>query len=839
VERSNPPWPVWLPAPDPERSPRTGWTRAHWAALADRMLLAVRPHASPGHARILLPGAEGGYGRDVDGLEGFARTFLLAGFRLAGAAADGVPSSGGPVAADDAPTPTPLPPPDLAEWYAAGVAEGVDPGSRNRWVRLTEHDQAKVEAASLALTLDATRDQIWDRLPFTVRERVVDYLAPVVGDRGFPRNNWLWFRIVVQTFLRSVGGPWSRDDIEEDLALHDSFAREGGWLADGDGRDFDHYTGWALHLYPTLWQRMDGARDLAADARRARDRDALAQYLADAVHLVGADGAPLAQGRSLIYRFASAAPFWVGAMAGAPTVPPGLARRAASGIVQHFVAHGAPNPKGLLTVGWHRAWRRLAQSYSGPGSPYWASKGFLGLALPATHPVWTAREAPLPVERGDVTRPVVAPGWLIHASAEDGIVQVLNHGTDHAREGDLTGDSPLYARLGYSTATFPLLDDASWRAPVDQSVTLVDPSGRSTHRAGMRTLVLTVDDDGPGLAASTHLAHWLAPARAQQHHGSGFQGEAEVAGRVTVLSIARAGWEVRGVLVEELAPDAPAPLTLRIGGWAVAGPGTRWEQPARVGSAGAQGSAGLPARGAAAGAEAGGLESTVWDLSGGGVPGMVDRGGASPLGTPAWVPHLDHPARVGAWVWTAVQLTRQASADEGEATHDRVGSAIVGVITPAQWSAATRPPPAIVHGPDRTITVTWPDGVTTRTAWPPELPASSTRPATRPGAGGAPGDTGAGGARAAATGRDADAGGGADGIGLMVMGCPPGLLRQPNPTAWRTTGGRRRRTGRRRGGWAAPPRRGRHWGWERLRGLRRGRCGRRAWRRRGARGPGP
>ena len=59
-------------------------TREQWAALADEMLLAVRPYASPNHALITLPGAPGGYGTAVDGLEGFARTFLLAGFRLAG-----------------------------------------------------------------------------------------------------------------------------------------------------------------------------------------------------------------------------------------------------------------------------------------------------------------------------------------------------------------------------------------------------------------------------------------------------------------------------------------------------------------------------------------------------------------------------------------------------------------------------------------------------------------------------------------------------------------------------------------------------------------------------------
>ena len=90
-------------------SPYTGWTRAHWEATADRMLLAVRPYAGPGNALISLPGPASRAGAWSDGLEGFARTFLLAAFRLAGA--------GG------------RDPHGLADWYAAGLATGTDPAS--------------------------------------------------------------------------------------------------------------------------------------------------------------------------------------------------------------------------------------------------------------------------------------------------------------------------------------------------------------------------------------------------------------------------------------------------------------------------------------------------------------------------------------------------------------------------------------------------------------------------------------------------------------------------------------------------------------------------------------
>ncbi|BCJ45896.1 hypothetical protein GCM10010168_56840 [Actinoplanes ianthinogenes] len=584
--------------PEDPRTPapsRPDWTREQWLHLADRMLSAARRHGSPGHARITFPGAEGGYGHDVDGLEGFARTFLTAGFRIAGARGEGVD--------------------ELLDWYATGLATGSDPHSPERWVRLTEHSQAKVEAASIALILDLTRPWLWDRLDPAVQERIVDYLAPAVGDDTYPRINWVWFRIVVQTFLRSAGGPWSAGDIAADLAAHESFRRADGWLSDGDRRGFDHYIGWALHLYPILWMRMLGASGLTGGREKQWVSD-LDRYLQDAVALVGADGSPLVQGRSLIYRFAAAVPFWAGVVAEVPSVPAGQLRHAADLVVRHFVDRGAPDGDGLLTMGWHGTWRRLAQSYSGPGSPYWASKGLLGIALPADHPVWTAPSVPLPVERGDFVRTVAAPAWIVSGTRADGIVRVVNHGTDHGFEGRGGADSPLYARLGYSTATAPVLDEAGWTRPEDQSVVLVDRDGNTTHRSGMRAL-------GVPETGSDGLIHWVRIEDSGPDHGSGRAGTVRTAARLTVFSLVRGIFEVRLAQVDDVRDD-PATLRLRIGGWPVTG-----DLISHL-------SAILPP---------------------GGATGTTVHDDAGPFGGPVRVPWVDHPVEPGAWTATLVALT--------------------------------------------------------------------------------------------------------------------------------------------------------------------------------------
>ncbi|KQR84747.1 DUF2264 domain-containing protein [Microbacterium sp. Leaf179] len=629
-----------------------GGQRSDWLAVADALLTAAQRHASPGRGRIVFPGEEGGYGAAVDGLEGFARVFLLAGFRIAGARGQGVD--------------------DLIAFFTAGVRTGVDPEAPDRWVRMDEHAQAKVEAASLALALDLTRDWIWDALDARTRERVIAYLAPVVGDETYPQTNWVWFRIVVETFLRSVGGPWSASDIAADLARHDSFARADGWMSDGEERAYDHYVGWALHVYPVLWPRMTGAEALAGD-RAAADVALLDRFLVDAVRLVGADGSPLLQGRSLIYRFAAAAPFWAGVIAEVPSTGAGRLRHAAGAIVDHFVSHGAPDVDGVLTLGWHGEWRALAQSYSGPGSPYWAVKGLMGIALPADHPVWAAPDEPLPVVEVDDLRAVAAAGWIVSGTRADGIVRVINHGTDKARPGARSADSPLYARIGYSTATAPLLDELAWTEPLEQAVALVDASGRATHRTALVPLGAHVVG-GVGIAASTSDVHTVDAVPTAHRHGAGLTGSVNHVGRVTVRSLVRGAWEVRIVSVDDLAPGVDVDtLRVRVGGWPIAG-----ADPAHSTDTGA------------AEVRSHGRVSGIRALTPDATSRVIVRRHASPLGEVAVVPVLTWDAQVGRPFVALVSLSGDTTADTRDAAFE-------------------------IEGDEPVAVVTWPDGRCTRT----------------------------------------------------------------------------------------------------------------------------
>lgn len=451
-------------------SPHTGWTREHWLAHAEHLLRSVRPYASPSCSRIALPGRTSRSGADSDALEGFARTFLLAAWRIS--ADEGT----GPSAED------------LIAWYSSGLTAGADAAHPEAWPRIVpgRPTQPMVEAASIALALDVTRPWLWDRLDPRAQGLVADWLGGFVGNTTWP-NNWMLFQTIVEEFLASIGARYEEKEILRGLDAAEDWYVGDGWYTDGSGHNFDYYIGWAMHLYPLMWTRMavGGARSERALQLRAVYRDRLRQFLERYFDFIGADGAPVFQGRSLTYRFAAAAPIWVGEIFDCSPYDPGLSRRAASGMVRHFAERGAPDERGLLTLGWHEEFLPMTQDYSGPASPYWASKGFLGLMLPAVHRVWTAPERPLPVETGDFISVIRPAPWVLHGTKRDGVVRLLNHGADHAVKHDapeVWHDDPHYAALAFSTATAPDVAASAWGRRVGNLLTLVAPDGRVATR---------------------------------------------------------------------------------------------------------------------------------------------------------------------------------------------------------------------------------------------------------------------------------------------------------------------------------------------------------------------
>lgn len=396
-----------LPPEDRSLSPYTGWTRAHWEAVADGLLAAVEPYRSADGAVVELPGRES-WSR-CDGMEGYARTFLLAAFRVTG---------GGD--------------PAVLEPYARGLQAGPAV-----WQPVRDRTQSMVEAASIALGLWLTREHLWDLLEEDTQVRAAAYLADALLHEP-ANNNWWLFPATVGGFLSSAGLHTGEAGaaVERGLARIEPWYAGDGWYSDGPNRAFDHYNGWALHLYPALLAHLSG-REPGVRGERLRE------FLAGFALTFDDDGGMLYHGRSLTYRFASVTSLFAGALLDATPLSPGRTRRIASGVVRRFLERGALSEKGVLTLGWYGPHEPTLQPYSGWASPYWASKAFLGLLLPPDHPVWTAPEEAGP----SGTAALPAPGFVVRSSG--GVALLLNHGSQKY------ANDPLYDRYAYSTRTGP------------------------------------------------------------------------------------------------------------------------------------------------------------------------------------------------------------------------------------------------------------------------------------------------------------------------------------------------------------------------------------------------
>ncbi|MER7195015.1 DUF2264 domain-containing protein [Streptomyces flaveolus] len=523
--------PFELPTEDRALSPYTGYSRAHWEAVADGLLWAAWRWSTPGCALLDLPGRPSRSGVRSDGLEGFARTFLAAAFRVAGAGGDD--------------------PHGWLDRYARGLASGTRTPGRDdteSWPLILDHEvqgQPMVESASVALGLRLTAPWLWKNLDAGVQDRVEEWLRGALRHVPAP-NNWYLFPYTVAGFLESVG----RGDAETSAArqraleLMEGWYRGEGWYADGDGRAFDHYNGWALHLYPVLDAHLGGDSGLAA-----RYGDRLRAHLDGFASMFGADGAPLHFGRSLSYRFAASSAVGLGALTGHTPLTPGASRRLASGSLRYFLERGALTDDGLLSLGWHGAHEATLQTYSGPASPYWASKAFVSLLAPAGHPLWTAVEEPAPVEEADRVLALPAPGLLVQSTRGDGIVRLHNHGSDHVRphEGESAAeDDPHYGRQAYSTRTGPTA-----LGNVADNHLSVEVNGRRSVRRRIHPLGAG-HGDGWGWAAS-----WHRPVFAG--------GPPMVPGlRVESVTVARGPYELRVHRVT----GAPAGARLTHTGWA-------------------------------------------------------------------------------------------------------------------------------------------------------------------------------------------------------------------------------------------------------------------------------
>lgn len=205
-------------------------------------------------------------------------------------------------------------------------------------------------------------------------------------------------------------------------------------------RRIDHYIAFAMHFYGLIYARL--AKD--DDKRAAEYKERARLFAHDMQHWFDEEGRTLAFGRSLTYRFACGG-FWGAlAFANVEALPWGVIK---GHFLRHLrwwstqpIAHG----NGVLSVGYGYPNLFMSESYNSAGSPYWALKAFLPLALPPEHPFWTAEELPADYTREPV--PLKHPGMVMQHVSKN--VVALSSGQQNW---EMRAGAEKYAKFVYSS----------------------------------------------------------------------------------------------------------------------------------------------------------------------------------------------------------------------------------------------------------------------------------------------------------------------------------------------------------------------------------------------------
>ncbi len=390
-------------------------TRADVQRAAADLFSPLLPYFSSSGARVRLSATSAHFDQAAADLEGFARPLWGIVPLVAG---------GG----------------QFEHWdlYRRGLANGTDPEHPDYWGEIGDKDQRQVELASLGFTLRLAREHIWDPLDERAKKNVANYL--ISGrEHEFVDSNWKFFRILIDLGLEHCGigiSPAKREKYLDDI---DGFAMEEGWYRDGPIRSADHYIPFAFHYYGLIYAVLSGDT-----ARADRFKDRAREFAGSIKHWYGKDGSALPFGRSLTYRFAHAGYWGALAFAGVEALSWGQIKGYFLRNLRWWAGQAIFDRDGVLSVGYCYPNLLMSEGYNSAGSPYWAMKAFLPLALAEDHPFWAAEEeepeepeAPVPLKEAGMAMQHL-PGHTV----------ALTSGQYYAR---WRGTPEKYGKFAYST----------------------------------------------------------------------------------------------------------------------------------------------------------------------------------------------------------------------------------------------------------------------------------------------------------------------------------------------------------------------------------------------------
>ena len=396
-------------------------SRADMERAAVQLIEPLIPLLSEGKARLHLGETGAVYPASIAEMEAFARPLWAIVPMLAGNCESVEPI--------------------WAHWRE-GIINGVNPEHPEYWGEVEDYDQRLVEMAVFGMGMALAPEKFFFSLPETAQKNLWAWLDQI-NHHDMPKNNWTFFRVLVNMGFMVCGQPYDAERLKKDFAMIEEHYEGDGWYYDYFNQR-EYYTMWAFHFYGLVYARVMGKRDPQRSAAFIERGRLMAK---DFACWFDETGEALPYGRSLTYRFAQGAFYAALALAEAesPDFTYGMMKHLLLSNMRKWFIKPIFTRDGVLTIGYNYPSLLMAEGYNAFGSPYWAMKSFAALALPEDHPFWQAEE-----ERYDAPSVSRQPHarMLVTRSADGSHVMAYAAGN---RAHEHSHDEAKYEKFVYST----------------------------------------------------------------------------------------------------------------------------------------------------------------------------------------------------------------------------------------------------------------------------------------------------------------------------------------------------------------------------------------------------
>ena len=204
-------------------------TKHEYSQLLMQLLTPTLPFYSPQKARLCPGSSAAVYDMAAAGAEGFARPLWgLVPFWAGGGSC-----------------------PEFEQLYLSGLAAGTDPENPEYWGGFQDIDQRFVEMAAIACGILMTPQKLWDPLSAKEKTNLAKWLDGI-NHYACPPCNWMFFGVLVNIALKSVGFPYSEQLLSDYLDYIESCYLGGGWYLDGQNGEKDYYISFDFHYYSLI-----------------------------------------------------------------------------------------------------------------------------------------------------------------------------------------------------------------------------------------------------------------------------------------------------------------------------------------------------------------------------------------------------------------------------------------------------------------------------------------------------------------------------------------------------------------------------------------------------------